>query len=242
MKTVPEDTAKLSMKIGYRFRNLDLLRRIFTHRSYANENPEEGTRDNELLEFLGDSVLSFAISILLFKKFPARHEGELTKIRAELVQSAYLAKKARALQLGKYLRLGKGEEKTGGRDKTSLLANAYESLIGGIFLDGGIRKASNFIRKEFQTEVQSFVGLKEIPGDPKSTLQELMHQQGMGEPNYVVTGVRGPEHQKIYTVGLSIQNWGVFHGRGSSIKEAEQKAAKAAMLKAGSKKKRKVQN
>jgi ribonuclease-3 len=220
---------KLFETIGYRFSDENILYSVFTHRSRANENPEEGIRENELMEFLGDALLGFVISGILYRKFPSKQEGDLTRIRADLVCSAQLAKKAKSLRLGKYIRLGRGEEKTGGREKPSILANVYEALIGGIYLDGGMRAAARFIKNQFRKDLDSFARLKEIPGEPKSRLQELLHTLGKGDPRYSVTDVEGPEHQKTYLVSLSIDGLEVAAGRGGSKKEAEQKAAKLAL-------------
>jgi ribonuclease-3 len=229
---------KLFEKIGYRFRDENILYSVFTHRSRANENPEEGIRENELLEFLGDAVLGFVVSCVLYRRFPTRQEGDLTKLRADLVCSAQLARKARSLRLGKYIRLGRGEEKTGGRNKPSILANVYEALIGGIYLDRGMRAATRFIKTQFRKDIDSFARLKEIPGEPKSRLQELLHTLGKREPEYSVAAVEGPEHRKTYFVSLSIDGHEAAVGRGGSKKEAEQKAAKVALRKLLARKKR----
>jgi ribonuclease-3 len=218
----------LERRVGYAFRDPAIERQVFTHSSYRHENPGEPGLDNERLEFLGDSILGFLVSRALYERFPERSEGELTRRRAHLVSAHHLARKARALELGQELYLGRGEEKGGGRDKESILADAYESLIAGIFLDGGMDAAAAFVAREFAAEVQE--PLEQAPPvDYKSRLQERLHATLGPEPSYRVVEEAGPDHAKVFEVRVLVGEREVGRGLGASKKAAQQAAARAAL-------------
>lgn len=208
----------LQRRLGYSFSDIELLDTALSHRSYANEGPLK-LPHNERLEFLGDAVLGLALSEQYYLELPSANEGELSKIRSRLVSASHLAKVARVLELGAYLRLGKGEVSTGGRHKGSLLANAFEALLGAILLDGGYSVASVFIRKIFAREMDPYL-------DFKSQFQEWIQRTQKLIPSYSVIREDGPEHEKVFEVAVSIQGKEVAKGVGTSKKNAEQQAAK----------------
>lgn len=222
----------LGERTGYRFRDAGLERQVFSHRSFRHEYPGRTAADNERLEFLGDAVLEFVVSRMLFEHFPRAREGELSRLRAHLVSAQHLAGKARALDLGRELMLGRGEELSGGRDKDSILADVYESLLAGIFLDGGLDAAVEFIEREFTDDVASLEGARPVR-DYKSLLQEELHAQGSAEPRYDVVGESGPDHRKTFVVAVTIDGDEVAHGEGGSKKAAQQDAARAALERRG---------
>jgi ribonuclease III len=217
----------LQQTIGYRFRDRGLLEHAMTHTSRANEDVSGGVRDNESLEFLGDAVLGFLIADLLFGRFPELDEGQKSKIKASLVSTATLAKLAERLSLGEHLLLGRGEEKTGGRQKQALLADTYEALIAAIYLDGGVEHVRAFVGREFATLVEETrVGAAQ---DYKSTLQELVQSRGEPLPEYRLVGAAGPDHRKMFQVEVVLNGEPVADATGRSKKEAEQEAAKLAL-------------
>ena len=201
-----------------------LLERALTHRSYAYEHG--GLPTNERLEFLGDSVLGVIITDALYRTHPDLPEGQLAKLRASVVNTRALAGVARSLDLGKWLRLGKGEEVTGGRDKASILADTMEALIGAVYLDRGLDAATVMVRRLFDPLMEAATA-EGAALDWKTSLQELTAAKGLGVPEYVV-GESGPDHQKAFTAAAVVQ--GAVHGEGAgrSKKEAEQQAAEAA--------------
>jgi ribonuclease-3 len=201
-----------------------LLERALTHRSYAYEHG--GLPTNERLEFLGDSVLGVIITDALYRTHPDLAEGQLAKLRASVVNTRALAGVARSLDLGKWLRLGKGEEVTGGRDKASILADTTEALIGAVYLDRGLEAATVMVRRLFDPLMEAATA-EGAALDWKTSLQELTAAKGLGVPEYVV-GESGPDHQKAFTAAAVVQ--GEVHGEGAgrSKKEAEQQAAEAA--------------
>ena len=201
-----------------------LLERALTHRSYAYEHG--GLPTNERLEFLGDSVLGVIITDALYRTHPDLPEGQLAKLRASVVNTRALAAVARSLDLGKWLRLGRGEEVTGGRDKASILADTMEALIGAIYLDRGLDAATVMVRRLFDPLMLAATA-EGAALDWKTSLQELTAAKGLGVPEYVV-GESGPDHQKAFTAAAVVQ--GAVHGEGAgrSKKEAEQQAAEAA--------------
>ena len=201
-----------------------LLERALTHRSFAYENG--GLPTNERLEFLGDSVLGLVVTDALYRTHPDLPEGQLAKLRASVVNTRALAKVARSLELGRWLRLGKGEEVTGGRDKSSILADTMEALIGAVYLDRGLEAATLMVRTLFDPLMQAATE-DGAALDWKTSLQELTAARGLGVPEYVV-GESGPDHSKSFTADARVQ--GVTHGGGAgrSKKEAEQQAAEAA--------------
>ena len=217
---------ELEAAIGYRFRDITLLQNALTHSSYANERWHDSLKSNERLEFLGDSVLGMMVAEHLFRSFPDRPEGELTRMRADMVCEQALAQIAEKLSLGKHLMLGNGEEQGGGRARASILADAVESVIAACFLDGGIQAAKNFIEKFVLCNVP-VSRLHNV--DYKTALQELVQQKKNQTLSYALTGESGPDHDKRFTVAVSLNGAQVGEGIGSSKKRAEQEAARAAI-------------
>jgi len=215
-------------RIGYRFGSHDLLRRALTHKSYSHEAKADNVRHNETFEFLGDSVLGFVIGDLLFHHFPDLDEGALSKMKAFLVSAPSLAQKARYYEMGEVILLGVGEEKTGGRQKDSLLANLFEAVIAGIFLDGGIAPARQLIERSFTDDIRRIDQEDLLFHDYKTALQELAQGRGLQLPNYDVVEEVGPDHDKTFVVEVKLGSL-VARGEGSSKKEAQQQAAKHAL-------------
>ena len=220
---------ELQRAIDYRFRDRGLLEHAMTHTSRANEDVSGGVVDNESLEFLGDAVLGFVIADLLFREFPAFDEGQKSKVKASLVSTATLARQAERLSLGDQLLLGRGEEKTGGRRKQALLADAYEALIAAVYLDGGIEQVRAFIQREFAPLVAQVRDQGVVGGDYKSALQEFLQAQDRALPEYRLSGTIGPDHRKQFQVELLVQGTAVAQAIGPSKKEAEQQAARLAL-------------
>ena len=218
----------LETAIGYRFRNISLLQNALTHSSYANERWHNSLLSNERLEFLGDSVLGMLVAEYLYRNFPDRPEGELTRMRADMVCETTLAAAANRIGLGDHLLLGHGEEQGGGRSRDSILADAVESVIAACFLDGGLDAALNFVRQFILVEVP-VNKLHNV--DYKTQLQELVQQKKNQVLSYVLVGQSGPDHDKQFDVEVSLNGAIVGYGRGSSKKRAEQDAARAAIKK-----------
>lgn len=216
---------------NYRFSNPTLLIEALTHKSYVNERRDSGRTHNERLEFLGDAVLSLIVSDYLARRYPALNEGALSKLKAKLVSETPLANAARRLDLGARLRLGRGEERSKGREKTSLLADALEAVIAAVYLDGGFEASRNFAIDVLSDELQQIDLLQEAPGeaDYKTRFQEWCQKRYEVLPRYVVLRETGPDHQKLFEVEVYIHEklWGI--GQGHSKKEAEQKAAQRAL-------------
>jgi len=215
-------------RLGYQFGNRDLLERALTHKSYSHEAKNDDVRHNETFEFLGDSVLGFVVGDLLFRKFPALDEGALSKMKAYLVSATSLAAKARGYEMGEVIRLGVGEEKTGGRNKDSLLANLFEALIAAVYLDGGIDAARRLIEQSFEHDIESINESDLLFHDYKTALQELAQGRGFTLPEYNVIGEVGPDHEKTFIVEVKVGSL-IARGEGSSKKEAQQQAAKHAL-------------
>ena len=216
----------LEIAIGYRFSNITLLQNALTHSSYANERWHDSLMSNERLEFLGDSILGMVVAEYLYKNFPNRPEGELTRMRADMVCETSLAAVAAKLDLGKHLLLGHGEEQGGGRTRASTLADAVESVIAACFLDGGMGAAEEFIRQFILCNVPQG---KLHNADYKTALQELVQQKKNQVLSYMLTGESGPDHDKVFFVDVSLNGDVIGHGTGSSKKRAEQDAARAAI-------------
>ncbi|GAV23687.1 ribonuclease III [Carboxydothermus pertinax] len=214
--------------LGLDFNNPSILLSALTHPSYAFEHPEEGIAHNERLEYLGDAVLELFISDYLFRIFPQKNEGELTKLRARLVCAESLYELAFKINLDEYLRLGKGERKAGGNRRMSNLANAVEAVIGAIYFDRGIEAAFTFIKKLFGEKLNP-ENLETLPKDEKTTLQELLQKEKNNVLWYEVLQEDGPAHQKVFTAGVFINHKLFATGRGKSKKEAEQEAARKAL-------------
>ena len=218
----------LETAIGYRFRNIQLLQNALTHSSYANERWHNSLLSNERLEFLGDSVLGMLVAEYLYKTFPDRPEGELTRMRADMVCEHTLAEVANKIGLGEHLMLGHGEERLGGRSRESILADATESVIAACFLDGGLEAAAQFVQKYILVEVP-VTRLNNM--DYKTALQELVQQKKNQVLSYALVGQSGPDHDKRFDVAVSLNGSVVGTGSGRSKKRAEQMAAKSAMEK-----------
>ncbi len=217
---------KLEQAIGYRFRDPSLLRRALTHSSYANEILKDGLMSYERLEFLGDSILGFTAAEYLLRNYPDVHEGSLTRLRADLVCETSLARTAEALELGSYLRLGKGEEARGGRTRTSIIADVVESVIAAIYLDGGLAEARRFIYRFVLVETTVRIRLNT---DYKTMLQELVQRKKDQLLTYELVGESGPDHDKRFTVRVLLNGDVVGTGEGTSKKRAEQNAASQAV-------------
>ncbi len=217
---------ELEKAIGYHFKNITLLQNALSHSSYANERWHDSLRSNERLEFLGDSVLGMLVADHLYRNFPNRPEGELTRMRADMVCEKTLATVANTLELGKHLMLGKGEELNGGRTRESILADAVESVIAACYLDGGMEAAVNFIKRFILVKVP-VTKLQNV--DYKTALQELVQQKKNQVIAYTLVGESGPDHDKHFEVELTINGKLVGKGCGSSKKRAEQMAAQAAL-------------
>ncbi len=218
--------AGLAARLGHRFRDMALLDRALTHASQANEAPEAGRRDNEPLEFLGDSVLGLAVTDLLHRRDPEGSEGRKSRRRAALVSAPSLARKADALGLPELLRLGRGEEKSGGRAKAALWADAYEAVIAAVYLDGGFDAALRLVAAQFAGELGAPDDATE---DAKSRLQELLQGEGRPLPKYFVVGEEGPSHERRFRVECRLDDGQATSGEGSTKKAAEQAAARAAL-------------
>lgn len=217
--------AEFSEKIGVVFKDENLLKQAFTHRSYLNENPDWTTAHNERLEFLGDAVLELATSDFLFKKFPEKPEGELTSFRAALVNADSLAEVAEDLDINNYLLLSRGEAKDIGRGRLYILSNTYEALIGAIYLDQGYKSAEEFIGKTLLPKIEEVLE-KGLYRDSKSMFQEKSQEIVQLTPVYKVSEEWGPDHDKQFRVGVYLGEELVAEGEGPSKQLAEQEAAK----------------
>ena len=221
------DLASFQEKIGIVFKNPDLLLQALTHKSYSNENPKVLLGHNERLEFLGDTVLSLIISKTLFLEHPETSEGDLSKMRANVVSGSALAGVAKTIGVGPFLRLGAGEEKGVGREKTSILANALEAVIAAIYLDKGILAAEQFVVTAC-ADLLNPISLG-TPVDYKTQLQELCQDKALLLPTYDVVNAYGPDHQKRYEIEIKIQDVSYGVGIGKNKKEAQQQSAKTAL-------------
>ena len=216
----------LETAIGYRFKNITLLQNALTHSSYANEYWHNSLMSNERLEFLGDSILGMVVAEHLYRNFPDRPEGELTRMRADMVCEQALAKVADRLDLGTHLLLGHGEEQGGGRNRASILADAVESVIAASFIDGGMEAARRFIERFILCDVPV---TKLHNADYKTALQELVQQKKEQTIAYCLVRESGPDHNKEFVAAVSINGVVMGQGTGSSKKRAEQEAARNAM-------------
>ena len=216
----------LEEALGYRFQNITLLQNALTHSSYANERWHDSLMSNERLEFLGDSILGMVVAEHLYRNFPNRPEGELTRMRADMVCETSLAAIANQVKLGQHMLLGHGEEQGGGRNRASILADAVESVIAASFLDGGMEAAEGIIRRFVLCNVPV---TKLQNTDYKTSLQELVQQKKNQVLSYVLVGESGPDHDKVFTVEVMLNGQVVGQGSGSSKKRAEQDAARAAI-------------
>ena len=216
---------ELETRLGYEFSDSRLLNNALTHSSYANERP--GLSSNERLEFLGDAVLGFCAAKNICRLYPAMPEGEMTRLRAELVCEASLHSVARELRLSREIRLGRNEECNGGRERVSILADAVEAIIAAIYLDGGLEPAEAFIEGRILRDLEA--GRPPVRTDYKTQLQELLQREGGAAPRYTIIGESGPDHCKTFTARAALHDGAYADGTGKSKKEAEQAAAKAAL-------------
>ena len=219
-----QDMQCLQDNLGYHFVDRSFLVEALTHKSYSNEQPGKSFPCNERLEFLGDAVLDLVVSRYMFRRFPDAQEGELTRIRAEVVNEKGLSIVARTLQLGGFLRLGRGEERSGGRDKDSLLANVLEALLGAVFCDGGFESACDLAERLFANSIAEAAQRKHGL-DHKTHLQEITQARYALVPEYVLVCEDGPEHRRHYTVEVRLADKPLGQGRGTTKKKAEQQAA-----------------
>ncbi len=215
--------------ISYSFQNLELLGEALTHKSFAHENSKEKGGHNQRLEFLGDALLGMVISEYLYHRFPQHLEGKLSKMKSMIVKGALLVHKAKEIRLGEYLLLSKGEESTGGRDRTSLLADGFEALIGSIYLDGGLEACRHFILDRLRPELKGLELDAVEEKDYKSSLQECAQAEFGQVPGYRVVSTQGPSHQIIFEVIVSLKGKVYGKGKGGTKKSAEQQAARQAL-------------
>mgnify|MGYP001002311324 FL=1 len=222
------DIAALEAALGYEFRAREPLIRALTHKSRAYEQtpPGEDQTDNEQFEFLGDAVLGFVVSDILVRRFPSYREGQLTKLRAQLVSAQHLHEVAVALGLGEFLLLGRGEEMSGGREKKALLADAVEAIIAAVYLDGGIDPARRIVERHVIGEIETLDFAAPGVNDHKSALQQLAQSRKLPPPRYAIVRSNGPEHAKVFTVEARIGADLVSHAEGPSKKSASQRAAR----------------
>ena len=223
---------ELQARIDYRFKDRGLLEHALTHKSRAAEDASGGVADNESLEFLGDAVLGLVVAETLFRQYPTYTEGQKSKIKAAVVSTQSLARQAEVIQLGLHLILGRGEEKTGGRFKQALLADAYEALIAAIFLDGGLDAAAAFLRRELKEAIDAGSEQTFAP-DYKSALQERVQALGHPLPEYRLSGSEGPDHRKTFTIEVIVNGEVFGAATGRAKKEAEQEAARIALARLG---------
>lgn len=216
------------MNINYTFKNEKLISTALSHSSYANEHKNEGVECNERLEFLGDAILGFVVGEYIYKKFSLWPEGKLTKLRASVVCETMLSKKGREMGINNALKLGKGEEHTGGRERNSIIADAVESVIGAIYLDGGMEPARKFVLDMLVNEIEEISSTVHVL-DAKTTLQEIIQRNSQEPIEYKIVGESGPAHCKLFSVEVCHKNKILGEGTGHSKKEAEQRAAMEAI-------------
>ncbi len=224
------DIKSLQEELGVRFKDLSILEQALVHSSYINENPGCAFGHNERLEFLGDAVLDFFVADKLYREFPRLSEGEMTKLRAAVVRRDTLARVGRSVRLGEYLYMGRGEEVTGGRNKTANLAGALEAIVAAVFLDQGPAVAEQVVERLLRSEWE-VVAKRGIGVDYKSRLQEVTQSRVQQTPQYHLIEERGPDHDKVFTVQVELGNKVLGSGTGKSKKVAETEAARAAMKK-----------
>ena len=223
----PVPLCELEKTLQYEFNNREFLEECLRHSSFVNEQDQQGMRDNERLEFLGDAVLNLAIGHLLMREYPDLKEGELSRMRSHLVNESHLAEVAREMNLGSYIRLGKGELQTDGRNKQSILADAFEALVAAIYLDAGFDAVFSIIQSKFTERILSN-GESMANHDYKSQLQEFVQNAQMSLPVYSIVSENGPDHDKTFRTRLQVEDI-MTEGQGKSKKTAEQRAAAKAL-------------
>ena len=224
---------EIEARIGYRFKDRGLLEHALTHTSRAAEDVSGGVADNESLEFLGDAVIGLVVASALFHQYPTFDEGQKSKIKAYAVSTQSLARRAEESRLGDHLILGRGEEKTGGRFKQALLADAFEALVAGLYLDGGLEAAETFLLRELKDELDAGSARNFMGQDYKSALQERVQALGRALPEYRVASESGPDHRKIFNIEVVVSGEVLGHASGKAKKEAEQEAARLALERLG---------
>lgn len=220
----------LEENLNYKFKDIKLLETALTHSSYANEHNMKITENNERLEFLGDTIVSLIVSRYLYKKYPRYPEGELTKIRASVVCESSLAFIAKKINLGEFLLLGKGEEATGGRERESILGDASEALVGAVYMDSDFETTSKLLLDKFENDLVHAVAKGSLFIDYKTDLQENLQKKKRAKIEYNVSKEEGPDHNKVFHIEVLIDNIVIGQGLGRNKKEAEQMAAKEALL------------
>jgi ribonuclease-3 len=225
------DISRLEEILGCRFRQKCLLQQALTHKSFAHEASEGAAAHNELMEFLGDSILGFLVTDIIYHGFPGVTEGRLSKIKAYLVSATALVVLAQEIGLPDYLRLGKGEEKTGGRKKKALIANAFEAVIAAIYLDHGVEDVRRFLSPLYAPLIQEIRDGHAVVEDPKTTLQEYIQARNLPLARYVVTNESGPQHRKTFHVEVLVDEKKLAKASGTTKKRAESQAAQAALRK-----------
>ena len=220
--------SKFEEKIGIKFKDKNLLKQAFTHRSYLNENPSLALEQNERLEFLGDAILEMAITEYLYKKYPKKTEGEMTALRAALVNSIMLSEVASGLNIGDLMLLSKGEAKSLGKARQYILANAFEALIGAVYLEHGYEKICEFLKNNLFGKIEEVIE-KKLWIDAKSLFQEKAQELESVTPLYKVLTESGPDHEKVFVMGVFLGSDLVAEGKGASKQEAEQDAARNAL-------------
>ncbi|GAU78769.1 ribonuclease III [Fusibacter sp. 3D3] len=223
----------LEKQIRYEFKDIAYLRRAITHSSYANENKKERIKNNERLEFLGDSVLGLVISEYLYSHFPNLAEGQLTKVRARIVCEASLGEAARLLEIGTFMMFGRGEELTGGRERTSILSDAFEALVAALYLDGGVDVVRTFVLEHMEPIISEAVQGKMFV-DYKTRLQEVIQIKKGNRIKYEIFKEEGPDHSKLFYTHVKLNDQIIGVGNGRSKKESEQEAAKEGLKKLAS--------
>ncbi|OGD86195.1 ribonuclease III [Candidatus Curtissbacteria bacterium RBG_16_39_7] len=229
MINIKPDLATLEKKIGIDFKNIDLLEEALTHRSFLNEQKNVNRSSNERMEFLGDSILSFVVTSFLFQKKRGAQEGELTSLRSLLVRAETLARAAQKISLGDFLLLSRGEGKNG-RSNPTLLSDAYEALIGAIYLDQGFAKVQSFVQKTLICDLKAILSETEL-ADMKGKLQMILQEEKRQTPTYKLIKQQGPDHAKKFLVGVYIGKKLLAEGEGESLKKASQDAAANALKK-----------
>ena len=224
-----DEFEELEQRIAYRFKDRGLLEHALTHKSRAAEDASGGVADNESLEFLGDAVLGLVVADTLFRLYPGYNEGQKSKIKASVVSTQSLARHAEQMRLGEHLILGRGEEKTGGRFKQALLADAYEALIAAIYLDGGLPAAATFLERELKDAIEAGSVQTVVGQDYKSALQERLQALGKPLPEYRLAGEAGPDHRKLFSIEVVVGGEVLGAATGRAKKEAEQEAARLAL-------------
>jgi ribonuclease-3 len=222
------DFDSLQEALGYRFSDLALLRRALTHPSYVNEHPEDETGDNQRLEFLGDAVLDFLTGAWVYRRYPEFAEGQMTRLRAALVRTKTLAQFARQVELGEALRVGHGEEEAGGKGRDANLCDAFEAVVGALYLDGGLTAVESFVEPLVEQAAEVML-TAEADRDAKSSLQEWSQAEMGVTPNYRIVAEKGPDHAKAFVAEVLLGRKVAGRGKGHSKQAAEQAAAQEAL-------------